>query len=78
MLKHFTRLKSISYNDVEKYVENVEKYKFSTKCWKLELKAVRQSAGKSRHALRTAHRAYRMTSNKKFQKKLLKNPKSVV
>ena len=24
MLKHFTRLKSIAYNDVEKYVENVE------------------------------------------------------
>ena len=57
MLKHFTRLKSISYNDVEKYVENVEKHKFSTNCWKLELKAVRQSAEKSRHALHTAHRA---------------------
>jgi len=24
MLKHFSRLKSIAYNDVEKYVENVE------------------------------------------------------
>lgn len=24
MLKHFTKLKSIAYNDVEKYVENVE------------------------------------------------------
>jgi hypothetical protein len=31
-LKHFTRLKSIAYNDVEKYVENVEKHEFSTKC----------------------------------------------
>ena len=78
MLKHFTRLKSLSYNDVEKYVENVEKHEFSTNCWKSELKAARQSAGKPRHALHTAHRAYRMTSNKKFQKKLLTNPKSVV
>ena len=66
MLKHFTRLKSIAYNDVEKYVENVEKHEFSTKCWKYELKAARQSAGKSRHALRTAHRAYRMTFKAKF------------
>nr|DAV77327.1 MAG TPA: hypothetical protein [Microviridae sp.] len=32
MLKHFTRLKSIAYNDVEKYVENVENHKFSTNC----------------------------------------------
>lgn len=32
MLKHFTKLKSIAYNDVEKYVENVEKHEFSTKC----------------------------------------------
>ena len=24
MLKHFTKLKSIAYNDVEKYVENVK------------------------------------------------------
>lgn len=32
MLKHFTRLKSIAYNDVEKYVENVEKHEFSTNC----------------------------------------------
>jgi hypothetical protein len=29
--------------------------------------------GKSRHALRTAHRAYRMTCNKKFQKTLDKS-----
>ena len=36
----------------------------------MQLEAVRQMAGKSRHALRTAHRAYRMTSNKKFQKPL--------
>ena len=32
MLKHFTRLKSIAYNDVEKYVENVETHEFSTNC----------------------------------------------
>lgn len=31
MLKHFTRLKSISYNDVEKYVENVETVENSKK-----------------------------------------------
>lgn len=31
MLKHFTRLKSIAYNDVEKYVENVETVENSKK-----------------------------------------------
>jgi hypothetical protein len=30
---------------------------------------------KSRHALRTAHRAYRITLNKKFQKNLLTKSK---
>ena len=61
------------------FVENLLKV---LKVLKTQLEAVRQSAGKLRHALRTAHRAYRMTfkakSDKTFFKKQMDHVRSAL